>query len=259
MPEIQIIDLTIKNFAEYGVCGYKDVKKHKELKNKIDWFSEYYSKGLRIKVVISETGGYQGMIEYIPGVYAHRPVIAAGYMFVHCIFVGFNKEFKGKGFASMLLDACIKEARQQKMKGVAVVVRKGSFMADKRIFIKNGFELVDKAKPDFELLVNKFETDAMNPGFNHKVLDGLGFYSDGFYIFRSVQCPYTEKNLAAIIKTAKEKYHLDTSLIDIKSAEGAQRTPSPFGAFCIIYNGKVISYHPISNTRFENIMKKEYV
>jgi hypothetical protein len=73
---------------------------------------------------------------------------------------------------------------------------------------------------------------------------------------RSVQCPYTEKNVNAIIESAKNKFNLKANLIDLKDSESAQKTPCAFGTFCIIYNGKVISYHPISNTRFENIMSK---
>jgi len=90
MVDIEIMDLTPENIADYGVCGYKDVKKHIELRKKIDWFREYYPKGLRIKILLSKEGGYQGMLEYIPGRYAHRPVDAEGYMFIHCVFVGFS-------------------------------------------------------------------------------------------------------------------------------------------------------------------------
>ena len=32
MADIQIIVLTPDNIADYGVCGYKDVKKHLELR-----------------------------------------------------------------------------------------------------------------------------------------------------------------------------------------------------------------------------------
>jgi len=139
MTDVEIIDLTPDNIAEYGVCGYKDVNKHLELRRKIEWFKEYYSKGLRIKALVSHQVGYQGMLEYIPGKYAHRPVDADGYVFIHCIFVGFNKEFKGRGYGSALIDECTKDAQKAKMHGVAVVTRKGSFMADKDIFIKKGF------------------------------------------------------------------------------------------------------------------------
>jgi GNAT superfamily N-acetyltransferase len=256
IDKVQIIDITPDNIADYGVCGYKDVHKHKELRNKIEWFSEYYAKGLRIKGLLLENGGYQGMLEYIPGKYAHRPVQAIGYMFIHCIFVGFKKEFKGKGYASALIDECIADAKNQQMLGVAVITRKGSFMANSKIFLKKGFEIIDKAKPDFELLAYKFDKESINPDFKFDILNNLDDYKRGLTIIRSSQCPYTEKNVNAIIETAEKKFKLKTNLIDIQDSESAQRTPNPFGTFCIMYNGEVISYHPISNARFTNIMTK---
>jgi hypothetical protein len=255
MTDIEIIDLTPENIADFGVCGYKDVEKHLELRRKIDWFKEYYPKALRIKAILSKTGGYQGMLEYIPGKYAHRPVDAVGYMFIHCIFVGFRSEFKGKGYASSLLDSCIQEAKSLNMCGVAVVTRKGSFMADKDIFLKKGFKSVDTAKPDFELLVLKFDKNASDPGFKAFKLDK---YDNGLTIIRSPQCPYSVKNVDAILKTAK-KLKIKANLIDLKDSESAQQTPCAFGTFCIIHNNEVISHHPISNGRFENIMAKREI
>ena len=196
------------------------------------------------------------MLEYIPGRYAHRPVNAADYMFIHCIFVGFKNEYKGRSYASMLLDECIRDAQDEKMSGVAVVTRKGAFMADDAIFLKKGFEVVDKATPDFKLLALKFKNGATNPGFKSEILTDLSAYKNGLTVIRSVQCPYTEKNVQAILESASKKYRLETRLIDLKDAESAQNTPCAFGTFCIIYEGKVISYHPISNTRFENIISK---
>ncbi|MDA3943132.1 MAG: YoaP domain-containing protein [Bacteroidetes bacterium] len=256
METTKIIDLTPENIADYGVCGYKDMNKHAELRKKIAWFNEYYPKGLRIKALLSPKGSYQGMLEYIPGKYAHRPVDAAGYLFIHCLFVGFKKEFKGKGYASSLIDACIKEAMTNELLGVAVVTRKGSFMADNPIFLKNGFQIVDHAEPDFELLVFKFDEKSKNPGFKQNMGENLKHYDQGLTILRSAQCPYTEKNVNAIIESAK-RMKLKTRLVDLADANAAQHTPCAFGTFSIIYNGKIISHHPISNTRFENIMKKE--
>lgn len=70
---------------------------------------------------------------------------------------------------------------------------------------------------------------------------------------RSPQCPYSVKNVDAIIKTSK-KLNLNPVLIEMNDSESAQKSPCAFGTFCIIYNGKILSHHPISNTRFENIM-----
>ena len=247
----QIIALTPENIAEYGVCGYKDVIKHLELRRKIDWFCKYYPLGLRIKALITDFGDYQGMLEYIPGEYAHRPVNAAGYMFIHCIFVGFKSKFKGKRYASALLDECISEARRAGMNGVAVVTRNGSFMAKKDIFLKKGFTIVDQAKPDFELLALKFDETAANPSFKEL---STAKYSKGLSILRSPQCPYSVKNVEAIMQTAG-KMNLDPVLIEMNDHLSAQNAPCAFGTFCIVSNGRVISHHPISNTRFENIVK----
>jgi len=35
MSDTEIIDLTPENIADYGVCGYKDIRKHAELRKKI--------------------------------------------------------------------------------------------------------------------------------------------------------------------------------------------------------------------------------
>jgi hypothetical protein len=257
MNDTQIIDLKPENIADYGVCGYKDVKKHLELRKKIEWFKEYYPKGLRIKVILSKKGGYQGMLEYIPGKYAHRPVDADGYMFIHCIFVGFKNEFKNKGLASSLINECIKDAKNEKMLGVAVATRKGPFMANKSLFLKNGFQVVDSAKPDFELMVKKFDEKYKNPKFKSNMTDNLKKYEKGLYVFRSPQCPYTEKNVNAILESAKDKFNLKPNLVDLEDFNAVQNTPCAFGSFCIIYNGEIISHHPISNTRFENIISKK--
>jgi len=254
--DIEIIDLTPENIANYGVCGYKDIGKHLELRRKIDWFKYYYPKGLKIKAVISKKGAYQGMLEYIPGKYAHRPVDAEEYMFIHCIFVGFKNEFKGKGYASILIDECINDAKSNTMKGVAVVTRNGSFMAKKDIFLKKGFVLVDKAKPDFELLVLKFNENSANPKFKNMITN-IDEYEEGLTIIRSPQCPYSVKNVDAILKTAKDKLKIEANLIDLKDEKEVQNVPCAFGTFCIIYNKEIISHHPISNTRFENIMKNK--
>jgi N-acetylglutamate synthase-like GNAT family acetyltransferase len=256
MEDIQIIDLTPENISEYGVCGYKDVNKHLELRKKIKWIKKYNKKGLTIKIILSENGGYQGMIEYIPGEYAHRPVDAKDFMFIHCIFVGFKKEYKGKGYASLLIDKCIKDAKEKQMLGVSVVTRKGSFMANKEIFLKKGFKIVDKAKPDFELLALIFDNNSKEPKFKKNMEEILKEYNNGLTIMRSSQCPYTEKNVNAIIESAK-KMKINTNLIELDDTKQIQNSPCAFGTFCIIYNGKIISYHPISNTRFENIMKTE--
>jgi hypothetical protein len=56
------------------------------------------------------------------------------------------------------------------------------------------------------------------------------------------------------MKTASNM-KIKVNLIDMNDVEEVQNAPCAFGTFCIVKDGEVISHHPISNTRFENIMK----
>jgi len=51
--------------------------------------------------------------------------------------------------------------------------------------------------------------------------------------------------------------NLKPTLIEMDDYEDVQISPCAFGTFCILNNGSILSHHPISNTRFENIMKAE--
>lgn len=254
MEEIEIVDTNSDNILEYGVCGYKDLKRA-GYPEKIEWLKERYKEGMKIKILHSKNDGTQGMIEYIPGKYCWRPVEANGYMFIHCIFVGFKRAYKGKGYASLLLDQCLKDAKKEKMYGVTVITRKGAFMAGKELFIKNNFKVVDTAPPDFELLVNKFNNNAPTPKFKVNWEENSK-YTKGITIIRADQCPYTVKNVNEINKTAENTFGIKTNIVNLRNYKEAQNSPCAFGTFSILYNRKVIAHHPISKTRFTNIMNK---
>jgi len=252
----KIIDTNIDNVLEYGVCGYKDLKRA-GYPEKIEWLKNRFNEGLKIKTLYSDKDGTQGMIEYIPGEFCWRPVEAKGYMFIHCIFVGFKRAYKTKGYGSLLLEECIKDALNEHMDGVAVVTRKGAFMAGKQFFLKHDFEVVDTMPPDFELLVKKFNEDSASPKFKGDWEKRLKRYGKGLTILRADQCPYTIKNVDEICKTAEKEYGITPAIIRITDYKQAQSSPCAFGTFCIVYNGNVIAHHPISNKRFTNIMLKE--
>jgi len=255
MERIKIIDTNADNILEYGVCGYKSIKRA-GYPEKIEWLKKHFPEGMKMKTLYSDKDGTQGMIEYIPGEYCWRPVQASGYMFIHCIFVGFKRAYKGKGYGSLLVDECLEDAKKESMQGVAVLTRKGAFMAGKELFVRKGFEVVDTAPPDFELLVKKFNKNSPTPKLKGNWEKRLSQYGQGLTIIRADQCPYSVKNVKEIKETAEKIYGLKPSIIELKNCQEAQNSPCPFGTFCIVYNGKVIAHHPVSNTRFVNIMNK---
>jgi L-amino acid N-acyltransferase YncA len=237
MNQVKIIDTTPNNIHNYGMC------------------KQHYKKGMKYKILFSEDDGAIGGIEYLPGEFAWRPVEAKGFIFIHCIYI-MSRKFKAKGYGLDLVNECINEAKKQNMNGVAVVTRKGSFMQGNEIFIKTGFEIVDKAEPDFELLVKKFNSEVPNPKFKEFPENLPKKYSNGLYIITSDQCPYAIKSVTDITKIVEEKYKIKANIIELQNYKEAQDTPCAFGSFCIILDGEIIADHPISSRRFCNIMEK---
>jgi GNAT superfamily N-acetyltransferase len=254
VEEIEIIDTNPDNICDYGFCGIKNIKQE-GYKRKTEWLRQRFSEGLRFKVLHSAKEGSVGIIEYIPGRNTWRAVEAKGYMVIHCLFI-LLKKYQTKGYGSLLIKECIKDAKKEKMNGVAVITRKGPWMAKKELFLKNGFELVDEAPPDFELLVKKIKQNAQSPKFKGDWKERLRHYGKHLTIIRSDQCPYLEKWVKEISKTAQEMYGLKAKIVELKTCKDAQSAPSAYGTFSIVYNGKLLANHPISNKRFMNIMNK---
>jgi L-amino acid N-acyltransferase YncA len=254
MCQAQIRDMMAEKIFEYGFCGSKS-REHEGCKRKAEWYKKRLNEGMIYKILYSEEKGSIGMIEYIPGEYAWRAVEAVHYMVIHCL-CNFSKSFRGKGYASQMIDACIEDAKKEKMLGVAVVTRKGAWMANKDLFIKKGFEVIDRADPDFELLALKFAKESPSPSFKDNTTYLAKHYSKGLTILWSDQCPYIAKSISEIKETIKEKYGIKAQIIEMTTHEQAQKAPSPYAIFNLILDGKLLAFHPISNTRFKNIMDK---
>lgn len=253
MNDIKVIDITTENILQYGMCGYKSLKRE-GFAEKVSWVEKNFHKGLRIKAIITPNDGVQGMLEYMPAEFAWRPVEANGFMFIQCLFVGFKSKYKHKGYAGLLIDECLRDAKTQKKSGVAVVTREGSFMVGSEIFLKKDFKVVDNSEPDFELLSLTFIKNSEVPKFKSDSSNNLKLYRNGLTILRADQCPYTVKNVNEIVEVSKEKFRIQPKVVNLTSYKEAQSNPCAFGSFSIIYNGEIISHHPISKTRFVNIM-----
>ncbi|MFC2024691.1 hypothetical protein ACFLTJ_03890 [Chloroflexota bacterium] len=94
------------------------------------------------------------------------------------------------------------------MDGVAVVTRRGPFMAGKELFVKMGFEVVDEAPPDFELLAKRFDSAASLPKFKQGWEEKLSRCKD-LTIIQSDKCPYIAKCVPEITETARTLFGLE--------------------------------------------------
>jgi hypothetical protein len=129
-------------------------------------------------------------------------------------------------------------------------------MADRRLFLANGFDPVDTALPDYELLAIKFDSSAATPAFKKDWAQKLIQYGRGLTIIRSGQCPHITKFAADIAETAENEYRIKPTVIDLESWSDAQQAPTPYAVFALIHNGQLLADHQISRTRYRNIMNK---
>jgi hypothetical protein len=251
--QAKIVEVNPGNISEYGFFCVKDPK-HPGYEKKLAWLMERFKDGLKIKLIFPPgEKKAAGFIEYIPGEYAWRPVDAEGYMLIHCIFIE-KRKYKGRGYGSLLVKDCIKDAMHQAKKGVAVVASEGTWMAGPDLFLKNSFDVVDEAPPGFKLLVKKFGRPSP-PEFRKEMGKTLKRHS-GLSLFYADQCPFSAKFLADIEEFArKEGLKLKTK--NLRTSREAQSAPSPYGTFTLVHRGEVVADHPISRSRFRNIVRKQ--
>jgi N-acetylglutamate synthase-like GNAT family acetyltransferase len=251
MRDYEIIDTNADNIGGCGICGFKPGRTE-GYRRKCDWLKNRYAEGLRFKVLRSREFGDVGMIEYVPGSHAWRPVDAKDYLVIHCLMV--LRKHSGKGLGALLLDSCLQDARKSKCQGVAVVTSSDSFMAGSGLFIKAGFVSV-VSNPPHELLVKKFKKNASDPRFIVARERVLKRCKSGLTILAADQCPMIAKYVKDIAETS-EALGLKTKIVRVRNAQQSRELPTPYGVFSVVYDGKLITERPISGTRFRNIMRK---
>ena len=234
--QIDLIEVDALNVEKAGFFCYMSKPKSEGYQRKLHWLKARFAEGMRIKMLRLPERGF---IEYIPGEYAWRPVDARGYMFIHCLWiVGRSKK---KGYASLLLNECIADAQKAGMQGVAMVTSQGNWLVDKKPLLKQGFEVIDKAPPSFELFRLKF-SDAPSPAFTSGWQEKMDRLGTGLTVFRTDQCPYIENAVTAALEAAQEA-DIPSQVIELESnQEVRDRAPCAYGVFSIVVNGQLLSY-----------------
>lgn len=251
--KLDIIEVTPDNLEEETLFCIKDLF-NPGFRCKQQWFNSRYKEGLKLLILKDQDGKQIGFIEYIPATKAWRPVQADNYMFIQCMYIYPNKN-KNKGYGSELIRAVEEDARQQGMYGVCVFSSSGPWIADKRVFKKNGYSVLDK-KDRFELLCKKWQKSALDPVFIDWTKEQSKYR--GWHLLYADQCPWHDKSVYAI-KQIAEQNDLNLKITKITSSEEAKKAPSGYGVFNLLHDGKLLEDHYLSSTRFTNILKKELV
>ena len=251
MTVTNIINVNPENVQEETLFCIKDLK-NPGFQCKRKWFKKRYKEGMRMKILKDADDKMLGFIEYVPALYAWRPVHAQNFMFIHCMYISAKKD-RNKGYGSLLINESAIDAKAHNMAGICTMTSEGVWIADKRVFKKNGFTKVDK-RGRFELISKKWDHRATDPKLIDWTIQQKKY--QGWHLLYVDQCPWHEKSVAALLQTAHE-YDIDLKVKKIITAQEAKNTPSGYGVFNLLHNGKLLEDHYLSATRFRNILKKE--
>ncbi len=240
---------------EFSTCGIGCLadSDHIGHRGKVAWLQARFDEGLRFLLFRGEDGKPLAFLEYVPGESAWRPVRADRWLFVHCLWV-YARGKKVGGLGSRLIEAVIDEARKAKTRGVAAMVSDGPWMVGRDIFLKNGFDEVAEADR-FQMVAHRLEEGA--PPRFRDISENLARYDDGLHLVFSAQCPMLPKSVHDVSEMAAE-HGLDLHVHELSTPREAQtESPSYYGVFSLVWNGRLLSDHYVSKGRFRNILRKE--
>jgi len=236
---MKIIHVNAGNVRETGFFCMMSRRKSEGYRRKLEWLSGRFQEGLTIKMLDLAQGG-RGFIEYMPGESAWRPVRAVGYMFIHCLWV--VGKSKRRGYARLLVEECLADARSRGLSGVAMTTSEGNWMVGRKVLEHLGFESADQAPPSFNLMVRRFGREPL-PSFPTDWEARRKSFGSGLSVVRADQCPYLEDGARYALQAARERGIPGREVILTSARDVRERAPSPYGVFAILRDGALLSYH----------------
>ena len=114
---MEYIRVTKENLEKEHICCAISNNKDVQVSSKKAWLADRFDEGL---VFLKSVDRGKCFIEYIPAEKAWVPIKADGYMYIDCLWV--SGSFKGHGYSTDLLNACIDDSKEKEKKGVTLII-----------------------------------------------------------------------------------------------------------------------------------------
>lgn len=248
--ENDFFELTEENLAqEHLCCIIREKKPHPGVEAKRAWLAERLKEGHVFRKL-----GVKGcaFIEYAPLETAWVPVIGSNYFYVYCLWV--NGALKGHGYGQALMEQCLSDARQKGKSGVCMLGAKKqkAWLSDQAFAKRFGFQAVDTADPDYELLALSF--DGTVPRFAENVKQ-CEIADRELTVYYDAQCPYVCHAVATVRRFCEEN-GVPASLIEVDTLQKAKSLPCVFNNFALFYQGKLVTVNLPDAAALTRILKK---
>ena len=248
---MDLIRITHENIESEHICCAISNNRDCQVQSKKAWLRERLDEGL---VFLKCDVRGKCFIEYIPAEYAWAPVEAGGYMYIDCLWV--SGQFKGHGYSNLLLDECIRDAKDQGKQGLVTLSsrKKLGFLSDPKYLKYKGFHTVDTADPYFELMALSFQENAGRPHFLPQVKQAAPpVPQSGLALYYTSQCPFTAKYVPLLEAICRDK-NIPILVTHLSTAKQAQDAPCPFTTFSLYRDGKFLTHEIPSEKKFEKLL-----
>ena len=248
---MNLIQITPENLETAHICCAISNERDCQVQAKKAWLAKRLEEGL-----VFLKGDVRGkcFIEYIPAEHAWAPIEAEGYMYIDCLWV--SGQFKGHGYSSLLLDECIRDAKEKGRRGLAVLSseKKLGYLSDPKYLKYKGFQTTDAAGPHFRLMALPFEGQTELPRFSPRLQQAAAQVpKTGLVLYYTSQCPFTAKYVPLLEAICRDR-NVPIQTFHITTTEQAQNAPCPYTAFSLYWNGGFVTHEIPSEKKFEKLL-----
>ena len=246
---MEYIRVTNENLEREHICCAISNNRDAQVASKKAWLSQRFEEGL---VFLKSVERGKCFIEYLPAEMAWNPIDAGGYMYIDCLWV--SGSFKGHGYSSELLEACIADSKEKGKKGLCILssAKKKPFLADPKYLKYKGFSVSDEAENGIQLWYLPFEEGAEKPRFRdcarHPHVD-----KTGYVLYYTSQCPFNAKYVPILEETAKAQ-GLPFQAIHLDSREAARTAPTPITTYALFCDGEYLTNEQMNEARFLKLL-----
>ena len=221
------------------------------MSSKKAWLIDRFKDGL---VFLKSTERGKCFIEYIPAENAWNPIVAEGYMYIDCLWVAGS--FKGNGYSTDLLNACIKDSKEKGKVGLCILssAKKKPFLSDPKYLKHKDFSVCDEADNGIQLWYLPFSGNAPKPQFK-ECAKHPHIEEKGYILYYTNQCPYNAKYVPVLEEIATQR-SVPFKAIRLVSKEQAQNAPTPITTYALFSDGDYLTNEQMNDKRFNKLLER---
>ena len=173
-------------------------------------------------------------------------------MYIDCLWVAGS--FKGNGYSTDLLNACIEDSKAKGKKGICILsaAKKKPFLADPKFLKYKDFTICDEADNGIQLWYLPFPLDAAKPEFK-ECAKHPHIEQTGYVLYYTNQCPFNAKYVPVLFEVARER-EVPFQATRLETKEEAQNAPTPVTTYALFYNGEYVTNEQMNDKRFIKLL-----